>query len=146
MGDIGEGVLGAERGIGTVFDFEDGGGLEDLDGVPLVARDVDAVVAGGGVEEVALGGTARLIAEDDVHAAAQEDVGLGGGVMAVDGEDRAREEDVDEALGFGIKALVEVEVHAQPRRLCGLGGDGVEEFVVDVHACNALDLRYSACR
>ena len=103
MGDIGEGVLGAERGIGTVFDFEDGGGLEDLDGVPLVARDVDAVVAGGGVEEVALGGTARLIAEDDVHAAAQEDVGLGGGVMAVDGEDRAGEEDVDEALGFGIK-------------------------------------------
>ena len=103
MGDIGEGVLGAERGIGTVFDFEDGGWLEDLDGVPLVARDVDAVVAGGGVEEVALGGTARLIAEDDVHAAAQEDVGLGGGVMAVDGEDRAGEEDVDEALGFGIK-------------------------------------------
>ena len=103
MGDIGEGVLGAERSIGTVFDFEDGGWLEDLDGVPLVARDVDAVVAGGGVEEVALGGTARLIAEDDVHAAAQEDVGLGGGVMAVDGEDRAGEEDVDEALGFGIK-------------------------------------------
>lgn len=45
-----QGVFWGEGGVGAVFDFEDGGGFEDFDAVPLAFGDVDAVVADGRVE------------------------------------------------------------------------------------------------
>lgn len=39
-----------EGSVGGVFDFEDGGGLEDFDAVPLAFGDLHAVIADGRVE------------------------------------------------------------------------------------------------
>lgn len=44
-----QGVLGGEGGVGAVFDFEDGGGFEDFDAVPLAFGDLHAVIADGGL-------------------------------------------------------------------------------------------------
>lgn len=98
--------------VGAVFDFEDGGGSYDFDAVPLAGGDLHAIVALGGIKEVAGGLGSEVVVEDDIHFASEDYIGFGGVAMAVYGEGRAREEHVDEALGLGIEAVVEVVVHA----------------------------------
>jgi len=43
--------LRGRGGCRVVFDFEDGGGFEDFDAVPLAFGDVHAVVADGRIKE-----------------------------------------------------------------------------------------------
>lgn len=112
--------------VGAVFDFEDGGGSYDFDAVPLAGRDLHAIVALGGIKEVAGGLGSEVVVEDDIHFASEDYVCFGGVAMAVYGERRAREEHVDEALSLGIEAVVEVVVHAEARASGSLCGDFVE--------------------
>lgn len=53
--------------------------------------------------------------------------------MAMDGELCAGEEHVDKPLSLGVKAVVEVIVHAQAGGCLSLLSDFIEKFVVDDH-------------
>lgn len=115
----------------TVFDFEDGGWLNDLDAVPLAFGDLHTVVALGGVEEVSLGLCAYVVVEHHEHLAAQDNIGFSRMAMSVYEQRSAWQQHIDEQRRLCIKTIAKVIVHMETMACLCLSGCFVMEFIVD---------------
>lgn len=118
--------------IGSVFTLEDDGAeVQDFDGVPLAGGDVEAV--GGAVrgEVEGVGDDAvEVVIEDFAKVAAKADDGLGGFLMAMDGQDSAWLHGIEHALRLIVRRGPEVIVHAETGRGLGLDCKVIKQEVV----------------
>ena len=106
--------------------------------MPLADGDVegDAVAAGGEVDY--FGYFAVIVIEDFTQMAAEADHCFGRFHMAVDGKRRSRLQGIQHSLAPVVGTIAEVKIHPEPGRGFGLGGEVVEELLVDDHCVEAL--------
>jgi hypothetical protein len=124
------GLLGAEDVAGGAVEgeegFELGAGAGELDGGDAVAE-VEAFGEDGGAVLVAGFGRGKQAAEAAADVGCAGEIGLGGGVVAAEGEDAGSGGDAAQDFGgvFGeeVDAMVEVEGRGH-RRDCKPPADG----------------------
>ena len=137
-------IFRGEGSVWAVLDLEDGRGFDHLHRMPLVLRDMYAVIACGGIDQMAFRLGPGLIVEHHDQFAAQQDIGLRSVAMTVYRQNGARQQHVDEPLRLCVQTLVQVIVHAKPRRLFGFCRDFIEKFVVNYHNTLTISDSYSS--
>ena len=137
-------IFRGEGSVWAVLDLEDGRGLDHLHRVPLILRDMYPIIACGGIDQMAFRLGPGFIVEHHAQFAAQQYVGLSRMAVPVYGQHGARQQHVDESLRLCVQTLVQVIIHAKPRRLFGFSCNSVEKFVIYYHDTLMISNAYSS--
>lgn len=121
------------RHEGTFFALEQHGGLQAVDRVPHILGDVHPETAVLVAEHHALDHGTAVVVGRHRHPSPQHDERLVLRGMVMHRHHRPRLHRIQEPVALLIQALVEIEIHPQPRRGLRLRRELVEKMLVNNH-------------